>query len=322
MTAILLLNIACLLSFCLPLAEPCKLAIQPKAPIVEFGGSVKLNCTSTCTNYTKVDWEVSFARDVKEGEGWISLNIKNVTEWTTQPLCVARYKESDSIHTRAVIYVYQFSTPDIYLASEIESGRLDKIICNISSLRVRDEISPKVSISLSRGATLLNSSYGEPSLEYSFVASLNRDDGAAIICMAWVEVGSEVLNKSATRTLNIVASPYNVSVSANPMMYKADVKIVVKCKAEGKPFPEFSWDLPSNSSVEFSSNIQILTINSAQSFHNGTYRCLARNIYGKKSAQIDILFQERSRSWIAAVVVVSLLAVVFTGGIFWYHCRK
>nr|XP_060616872.1 hemicentin-1-like [Anolis sagrei ordinatus] len=322
MTAVLLLNIACLLTFCLPLAELCKLAIHPKAPIVEFGGSVKLNCTSTCTNYTKMDWEVSFERDVQEGEGWISLNIKNVTEWTTQPLCVAKFKGSGSIHTRAVIYVYQFSNPDIYLASEIESGHSDKIICNISSLRVRDQILPNVNISLSRGAILLNSSHGEPSLEYSFVPNLIRDDKTEIICMAQVEVGSEVLNKSATRTLNVVASPYNVSVLANPMMYKADAKIVVKCEAEGKPFPEFSWDLPSNSSVEYSNNIQILTIHPAQSFHNGTYRCLARNIYGTKSAQIDILFQERSRSWIAAVVVVALLAVVFTGGIFWYHCRK
>ncbi|XP_042308510.1 vascular cell adhesion protein 1-like [Sceloporus undulatus] len=322
MTAVLLFNLAGLLSFCLPLVWPCSVSIHPKAPVVPFGGSVKLNCTATCTNYTKMEWEVSFARDVEEGEGWISLNIKNVTEWTPQPLCLAKYKGSGSIHTRAVIYVYEFSTPDIYLASEIKSGHSERIICNISSLRVRDQISPNVNISLIRGTILLNSSYGQASLEYSFVANLNRDDGEEIICAAQVQVGSEVLNKSATRTLKVVASPYNISISTNHMTYQANTNIVMTCEAEGKPFPEFLWDLPSKASVGFSNNNKTLMIHSAQSFHNGTYRCLAYNMYGKKSAQIDILFQERSRSWIVALVVVALLAVVFTVGIFWYHCRK
>ncbi|KAH0628773.1 hypothetical protein JD844_010285 [Phrynosoma platyrhinos] len=216
----------------------------------------------------------------------------------------------------------EFSTPDIYMASEIKNGHSDRIICNISSLRVRDQISPNINISLSRGTTLLNSSYGQSSLEYSLVANLNRDDGAEIICVAQVQVGSEVLNKSATRTLKVVASPYNVSVSTNHMTYQANTNIVVTCEAEGKPFPEFLWDLPPKASVEFSNNNRTLTIQSAQSFHNGTYRCLAHNMYGNKSAQIDILYQGKSRSWIVALVVVSLLALVFIFGILWFHFRK
>ncbi|XP_062979172.1 hemicentin-2-like isoform X2 [Elgaria multicarinata webbii] len=301
--------------------HPCYVAIHPEETAVEFGGSVNLNCTFSCTNYTNMKWEAPLKHVNLKGVGWISLSIASVTEWSLEPICEVKGESMQHL-AKAVTYVYQFSTPDIYLASEVVDGRSQSITCNVSSLRVGDSIPPNINISLTRGGKILNSTHGYPSAAYSFVANFQQDDGSEILCMASVQVGSEVLEKSVNRTLRIVASPYNVSVSTKVRTYKAGAHIVVTCNAKGKPSPEFSWDLPCKDGVEFSDNSKTVTIRSAESFHNGTYRCLAHNRYGKSLAEVDILFEDKSRSWITALVVVSLLAVVFIAGLFWYHCRK
>uniref|UniRef100_A0A6J0VJW5 Vascular cell adhesion protein 1-like isoform X1 n=2 Tax=Pogona vitticeps TaxID=103695 RepID=A0A6J0VJW5_9SAUR len=323
MTAVLLLlNGVGLLSFWLSVAWACNVTIHPENPAVMFGGPVDLNCTTSCTNYTGLNWEVSLEAKIQEGNGWISLAMKNVEEWKAQPLCWVKYEDSLLLSTRAVLYVYEFSTPTIQLASEIQQGHSENIVCNIPRLKVRDSTSPHRNISLSRGPDVLSSNNNKSSLEYSFVADLQKDDRTEIICEASVQVGSEVLRKQTRRVLNVVASPFNVSISANRERYKTNENIKVTCNATGKPFPEFSWHLPSTEGVEFSDNNRTIEISSAQSSHNGTYLCLANNIYGKKSARVDIVFEESTHSWIAAVVVVTLLAVLITAGVVLYRCQK
>ncbi|XP_063150380.1 vascular cell adhesion protein 1-like isoform X2 [Candoia aspera] len=257
-----------------------------------FGASLNLTCTVLCGNYTELRWEVALPSVTKKGDSRIDLYIANVTEWTLPLTCLVNYGDSNQTYTRKLIYVYQFSTPAIYPVSEVVNDHLEKIVCNISSLKVSDSIPPNINISLSRGGNILNSSNGKPSVEYNFVANLERDDGAEILCKANLLVGSQELRKNASRILKVVASPYNVSISATHVTYKVDAKIVVTCNAKGKPHPEFSWDLPSKADVEFSNSNKTVTIHSAKEIHNGTYCCLAHNVYGKNSAQIDIVFEE------------------------------
>uniref|UniRef100_A0A670KKF6 Intercellular adhesion molecule N-terminal domain-containing protein n=1 Tax=Podarcis muralis TaxID=64176 RepID=A0A670KKF6_PODMU len=87
--------------------DTCNVTIHPEAPAVEFGGSVNLNCTTTCANYTQLDWEVSVGGGMQKGDGWISLNITNVSEWELQPICIVQRKGFDSLDTNVVIYVYR-----------------------------------------------------------------------------------------------------------------------------------------------------------------------------------------------------------------------
>ncbi|XP_061469729.1 intercellular adhesion molecule 3-like isoform X2 [Rhineura floridana] len=264
-------------------------------------------------------WEVSLKGAIEIGDGWSTLNITSATEWDLKPLCLVITEGSDPL-TSAVIYVYNFSTPDIFLASEIVANRSEKIICNISSLTVGGSIPSSINISLSMGSSILNSSHGISSVEYSFVAK-PQEDGDDILCVAYLQVASEVLEKSANRTLKIVASPYNVSISTNLKVYKSGASLVVKCHAEGKPFPEFSWDLPSKVGVEYSDGNKTITIHPAQVNHNGTYRCLVHNVYGNNSAKVEILYEEMSRSLVVVWVMVSLVIIGILGVIIWY-CRK
>lgn len=84
--------------------------IQPESSIVTLEGSVNLNCTIACTNYTRIGWEVSVNHVTHEGHGWISLSIANVTENELQPICFAYYGDSKPTATKASIYVYRKSS--------------------------------------------------------------------------------------------------------------------------------------------------------------------------------------------------------------------
>ncbi|XP_044299648.1 intercellular adhesion molecule 1-like isoform X2 [Varanus komodoensis] len=206
MTAVLLLTVAALSSWA-PVVHPCKVTIHPQELAVEFGGPVILNCTSSCANHDKMDWEVSLQGLKEEGKGWISLNVASVTEWNFQPLCLVKNAGPETLK-KARVYVYRFSTPAIHVPSEIVDGRHERILCNISSLKVRDNISSNINITLSRGGDILNSSYSSQLVEYNFVPSLQQDDGAEILCVANVQVGSEVLEKSTNTTLGIVENSH------------------------------------------------------------------------------------------------------------------
>lgn len=322
MTVIPPLTCVVLLSFWLPLAflDPCDLSIYPNETVVEFGHAINLNCTSPC--YTTLDWEVFDKKNIKKGPRWIFLTIANVTEWKLEPSCFAKHDDLDPIPKKALIYVYQFSTPNIFLPSHLVAGHQGKIICNISSLMVKGSIPTNVHLTLSFGRTVQKSSNGTKSLEYSFVPQ-SHQNGQAIACVATLQVGSQILDKRTNSTLKVEARPHNVSISGSRAMYLVGANITVTCHAEGNPSPGFVWNLPNNSSVTYLDNMKTLTISSAQTSHKGTYQCVAQNKYGDSFAQVDIIVEaEKSRSWVTAVVVVSLLAVVCGGGIIWYRCRS
>lgn len=187
---------------------------------------------------------------------------------------------------------------------------------------VKGSIPTNVHLTLSFGRTVQKSSNGTKSLEYSFVPQ-SHQNGQAIACVATLQVGSQILDKRTNSTLKIEARPYNVSISGSRAMYLVGANITVTCHAEGNPSPGFVWNLPNNSSVTYLDNMKTLIISSAQTSHKGTYQCVAQNKYGDSFAQVDIIVEaEKSRSWVTAVVVVSLLAVVCGGGIIWYRCRS
>ncbi|XP_077185881.1 vascular cell adhesion protein 1-like [Paroedura picta] len=311
MTAALFQKVALLLSFLLPDVRPtpCDLSIQPVNPIVPFGGSVTLNCTSSCANDTQLKWESSVQGGIQQADGWTSVSFDNITGWDFQPLC---FRGSTQDPVRTLVYLYQFSSPEIHLASDIMAGHWHTIVCNVSHWKVSDKAPHNIDLSLSSGGRILSSSQGSSSLQYASVAKLEQD-GAEISCVARLELGQEVLQKTANGTLKVYAGPHNVTVSSSVSTYKAGSSITITCHADGNPDPEFAWKLPSRDNVEFSDSNRTITVRSAQGSHNGTYRCLVQNTYGNTSAELDLLYEGASRSWVPIVVVV-VLALVFLFG--------
>ncbi|XP_030401825.1 hemicentin-1-like isoform X1 [Gopherus evgoodei] len=309
---------------CLPLAhpDPCGLSIVPKDLAVAFGGDVVLNCTSTCSSHTSLGWETSVPKVTKEGTGWMSLHISNLTEWDLKPLC---FVSSTDITEKARLHVYRFSPPEIHLGAEMVAGHQERITCNVSSL-VSGSIPSDINVTLSSRGSTLSESRGSPAVGYSFVAQPTQH-GQEIVCQAWLRVGHQVLSDSARATLHVWAPPHNVKVSVERLQFGVGANFTVWCSAKGNPPPKLRWELPSNASVELSDRGQMVTVRSAQRAHNGTYRCLAQNSYGASSGHIDVLIEVSTvppRSWTVIVAVV-LGVIVVLGGValgVWWLVRK
>ncbi|XP_048343417.1 intercellular adhesion molecule 1-like [Sphaerodactylus townsendi] len=106
MTAAPLLQAALLSSIWWPAVHPvpCGLSIHPVDPIVPFGGSVTLNCTSSCANNTQLNWEISTQGEVHKADRWTSVSFVNITVWDFQPVC---YGDSSGNPVKMPIYLYR-----------------------------------------------------------------------------------------------------------------------------------------------------------------------------------------------------------------------
>ncbi|NXW11273.1 VCAM1 protein, partial [Fregetta grallaria] len=283
---------------------PCRVSISPEEPLVEFGTSLLLNCTSSCRNYSRLSWEVSVTKTLSRGPGWVSLNIPNVTDWSLKLQCYGIFGEQRDVAT-TTLHAYRFLPPQIYLEGDTVAGKEARVTCNASA-RVVTPGPPNLRLTL-WGGGLPPSTHQGPSVALGFTAQLEQH-GQEVTCEATLRLGHWTVNASATVTLWVWAAPHDVRVWAPRTVFTAGDNLTVMCRAEGNPPPQLRWELPTNASWELQGGGTTVTIPAARRAHGGTYRCLAENRYGAGAASVDILFQGSSRSPLVPVAVT--LAVV------------
>uniref|UniRef100_A0A670YAZ6 Intercellular adhesion molecule N-terminal domain-containing protein n=1 Tax=Pseudonaja textilis TaxID=8673 RepID=A0A670YAZ6_PSETE len=107
--------------------------IWPPNPVVKFGGSLDLNCTSTCENigiesaYTKVP--------IENGSNWKAFRLSNVDYWAASPMCYADCKTGQKKSPKANIIVYK--TPDhvkLDTVPKMEVGKQYNLTCRVSGV--------------------------------------------------------------------------------------------------------------------------------------------------------------------------------------------
>ncbi|XP_043362910.1 intercellular adhesion molecule 5-like [Dermochelys coriacea] len=66
-----------------------EVSVSPAAPVVEYGGSIWINCSTTCQDPgARGSLETSLTKtDSKSGPGWVAFRLKNITEWVSAPQC-------------------------------------------------------------------------------------------------------------------------------------------------------------------------------------------------------------------------------------------
>ncbi|XP_042308607.1 intercellular adhesion molecule 5-like [Sceloporus undulatus] len=107
--------------------------IWPEKPVVEFGGSVVLNCSSNCE---KVGLETSLSK-VPIGTGntgihWKAFNLTNVNQWAVTPLCFARCATGAAKPRRANFTVYR--APEHVVLDpmpKMEVGKEYNLVCRV-----------------------------------------------------------------------------------------------------------------------------------------------------------------------------------------------
>ncbi|XP_020654331.3 intercellular adhesion molecule 5 [Pogona vitticeps] len=111
-------------------------SVWPENPMVEHGGSLELNCSTSCQEAdAKGGLETSLIKARKDnGTGWARFQLVNITEWASAVECsFSCYGEHKSV--RANILVYQI--PELVAWAPVpmmETGKAYNLACRVANV--------------------------------------------------------------------------------------------------------------------------------------------------------------------------------------------
>uniref|UniRef100_A0A8C5RJU9 Ig-like domain-containing protein n=1 Tax=Laticauda laticaudata TaxID=8630 RepID=A0A8C5RJU9_LATLA len=112
--------------------------IQPENPVVQFGGSLEINCSANI-EANAIGLETAFRREIiGTGSNWKVFRLTNISDWNTLSLCFAADHKAKP--AKATITVYK-SPEGIELdpVPEMEVGKQYNLICRVSGVApIRD----------------------------------------------------------------------------------------------------------------------------------------------------------------------------------------
>ncbi|XP_070597573.1 intercellular adhesion molecule 3-like [Erythrolamprus reginae] len=109
--------------------------IWPPNPVVEFGGSLDLNCTSNCA-IENIGIESAYTkRTIENGTNWKVFRLSNIDNWAASPMCYAVCKNGTKKSPKANILIYK-SPQKIELdpVPEMEVGKQYNLTCQVSDV--------------------------------------------------------------------------------------------------------------------------------------------------------------------------------------------
>ncbi|XP_074836369.1 uncharacterized protein LOC142003370 isoform X2 [Carettochelys insculpta] len=85
--------------------------ISPRTATVEYGGSVWINCSTTCQDRdAPIGLEIPLTKGLGwTGPGWIAIHIVNISEWESNPQCYVNCNTTQKL-VKGTISVYRSST--------------------------------------------------------------------------------------------------------------------------------------------------------------------------------------------------------------------
>nr|XP_033780017.1 cell adhesion molecule 4-like [Geotrypetes seraphini] len=300
------LILACLLcSTALVCSKSCSLWLVPKHPVVPYGTDIVLNCSTSCTNYTSLDWETSVRKNLSRGVQWVALYISKQSAWTLTPQCYLIHSDGSPELSSVNILFYTFSSPEIHLRDEIVAGQEQKVTCDVSSM-VAGATPSDIELTLSGAGTALAQNRNLL-LEYVFTTGA-KHDGMVLVCTALLQVANTILIKNKTVLMTVFYKPTNTSVLTERRVFQVGENFTVSCRSTGNPAPNFTWRLPSNESVEVASDGRMVSVYSATVVHSGDYECNANNRYGLGTARANIIVEQKNvPPWAIVLIVLFVL---------------
>uniref|UniRef100_A0A8C4YPN1 Intercellular adhesion molecule N-terminal domain-containing protein n=1 Tax=Gopherus evgoodei TaxID=1825980 RepID=A0A8C4YPN1_9SAUR len=108
-----------------------EVSVSPEAAMVEHGGSVWINCSTTCQNpAANGSLETSLTKaDSKRGPGWAAFLLVAITEWVSAPQC---YFTCDGDTKVAAANISSYRVPERVVLEplpEMELGRAYNLTC-------------------------------------------------------------------------------------------------------------------------------------------------------------------------------------------------
>ncbi|KAM6475690.1 intercellular adhesion molecule 1-like [Liasis olivaceus] len=104
--------------------------ISPENPVVEFGGSLVLNCSASCET---IGLETAFTK-VPNGTGsnWKAFLLTDIRDWVSDPLCYANCGDHQPKPASATITIYKPpESVELDLVPEMEAGKPYDLTCRV-----------------------------------------------------------------------------------------------------------------------------------------------------------------------------------------------
>ncbi|XP_075981853.1 hemicentin-1-like [Anticarsia gemmatalis] len=281
--------------------------VRPKAEIlegtsltVEYGHNATLACKVLGYPKPTVSWEDdNGGTDTSEGvlleipSTYITYyHIDSVTT-SFSVHCKCRNAEGEDSQSIDIIvhrpYVFQvLQTPE---DQSIEYDTEGKLFCQVSAY-------PEAEVKWYHNDSLVTTDNTEIAIEESalVIKRMSLNNVGEYRC----EVSNEVNSTSYTATVAIsgLEEPQLKVENTNIVLRHGDWSVIECSVSKGKPSPEITWQFRSEGSEDFGSlpdSVLVedskLKISSAQTEHNGVYRCLADNIQGQDYVDITVTVQ-------------------------------
>ncbi|XP_039541888.1 hemicentin-1-like isoform X7 [Pimephales promelas] len=287
----------------------CPVQLNPQRVIVEFGGSVSADC-STSVPHTGLGWEASEGAVPMGRDSLITWRVSNLTEWDIEPICFINYKKQCEVPLPVTIY----KTPDSVSISTVNhngpmmEGNQYELQCDVLNVAPVQNLI----ISWYKGQTLVNQTNFTDTIKtpVSKTSTLlirpdRADDGAQYWCEAKLELGEEGLQPPPTAP----SKHLNITVYFKPIINgtKLPSKVLVfrgypveiVCEAEGNPTPSISWNL-GTTDIVYNETLTI-TESTPEDLH-----CIANNSAGITIRRVKVVLKETPDS-------VSISTVNHTG---------
>ncbi|XP_077069588.1 CD166 antigen homolog isoform X1 [Siphateles boraxobius] len=280
--------------------DECPLQLNSQRVVVEYGGSVLVNC-STSVPHTGMGWEASEGAVPMINHSLITWRVSELREWDIEPYCYINYNKTQCTVTLPVTI---YKTPDSVSISTVNhngpmmEGNQYELQCDVLNVAPVQNLT----VNWYKGQTLVNQTFFTDTIitPVSKTSKLQirpdrADDGAQYWCEAKLELGEE----GPRPPPNVTSEHLNITVYFKPIINETKLPSIVPafrgypleivCEAEGNPKPTISWNL-STTDIVYGEN---LTINDStpEDLH-----CIANNSVGSTTRRVKVSIQDISLS--------------------------
>nr|AVI05200.1 intercellular cell adhesion molecule-1 [Ctenopharyngodon idella] len=240
-------------------ADECPLQLNPQRVVVEYAGSVSVNC-STSVTHQGMGWETSEKQIGKSRDNLITWRVSNLTQWDILPYCFINYNGQCQLELPITIY----QTPDSVSISTVNhtgpmmEGNQYELQCDVLNVAPVQNLTVK----WYKGQTLVDqTNFPDTTITpvnktVTLMIRPNRaDDGVQYRCEAELELGEE----GPQPPPKLTSDPLSITVYYKPTINETKLpsnvsvfrgyEMVLVCEAEGNPKPTISWNISTNNPV-------------------------------------------------------------------------
>ncbi|XP_073686324.1 vascular cell adhesion protein 1-like [Garra rufa] len=265
----------------------CPVQFSQKSVVVEYGGSVEVNCTATVQHFG-MGWEASEGGVDKTSASVITWSVSDLTEWEIEPFCYINYDKSHDKPCVEELPVTVYKTPDSVSISIVKhrgpmmEGNQYELQCDVHDVAPVQYLTVK----WYKGQTLLDQTTFTDTIKtpVNEMATLlirpeRADDGAQYTCEAELDLGAEGSQPPPT----VTSQPLSAEVYYKPKHSNStetiikDDTVTLDCTVKANPAPTYTWDSEQLKEKSSSSKLPSSTLSP------GKYTCTAENSLGSNS---------------------------------------